>query len=1126
MFSQYKTLLGAVIVMSLSACGGGGEETTGVTQPVANKAPTISGAPVAAVEKQAFSFTPVASDPEGDALTFSISNKPAWLALNTATGAITGTPTAADIGTFNNITLSVSDGKLSASITFSLTVQAAPVLNAAPTLSGSPSAVIEEQMFSFTPTAADADGDRLTFSIKNKPAWLVFDAATGQLSGTPSLGTAARYEGITLEVSDGRLTASLALTINVTPAKRIALGSGAAVATATYWQQLDLKTLLSNEPNAEFSYRVEKLPTWASFDEKSLTISGTPAQQGLDDVALMVKNNQQTWLLQGTVDVKDSAQYLGNNALDFYSKAYDGSARVLRNDLTGDLAAEVQFVQSHSVAPNNNYNRNTADESQSRYMPRLVAQREALLLFIPNQDSGIQQVRAELTLNGEIVQTLDLKHPNLLPAADLDNGSSVAYSKRAWWVHIPWQQVKNGLEINFSAGEKKGKLAAAAIDIGDASQLVLKSIRLGMLTNPDQSQGHFTLRDPVLAATDYFQTVPTSKLVVASYADMTLDKVIVASGRIYDKSKDVSSSTSGDVYSGDMRENVAKAQVSTGINMADYGLTSNNMAQSYPHFYKQITNHHAWGQYINGRIQHGLSGGNGIGTLISSAGNEASHEWGHAYGLGHYPGQGLTTDGRWAVHHADSGWGYIAHRKRMRSNVVSLNTDGSMTFHKDAMSGGYSNSQFSTYTHHTGYSARVIQNNLETFPIADTSFATGYKKWNTQTGNYEAYVDKNNRPAPVSVGGAVATILGGYDPVNYSAVIYPVFHGNYGNVFDLPAPDLTSSADQCWVEVSNAENSIKRIKMAATRHNASTINQLHFNLAADFKPTLAVLSCQHNGVTTELTRTAFDGQIPQLPELAIVGQEHGFAQLKQREFAEIQQALAALPASTLLLPNSLATKVASYDLTELLAALEKDQAAKLSQMLAYRDASTSTSVLLRHAKAEGLAPSEVAARLRRHLQQTGLLESATLTLSGGEIYGNNVFFDGRNGENSTIALTPRASVDVAERTSWFKDAYGRLHLTQQPWLCATQVGNAINLLNCSVDNLSQRFESYNNNALVLKNVASGKCLDYDRTNVKLIPYSCHGGSNQQWNGMISQTPLWLALLSAEDIKQVIELLGN
>ncbi|MGI5310642.1 TagA domain-containing protein [Rheinheimera sp. WS51] len=406
------------------------------------------------------------------------------------------------------------------------------------------------------------------------------------------------------------------------------------------------------------------------------------------------------------------------------------------------------------------------------------------------------------------------------------------------------------------------------------------------------------------------------------------------------------------------------------------------------------------------------------------------------------------------------------------------------------------------------------------------AFESGYKKWNTKTGQYESYSDNNNRPAPVAAGVAVATILGGYDPVSYNAVIYPVFHGNYGNLFNLPTPDLSSDVDQCWLEVTNAENEQKLISIAATRHNPSSINQLHVNLAAEFRPTLAILRCQHNGLITELTRTIFDSQIPALPELAIVGQEHGFNQLKQREFADIESELSKLSDATLVLPTSLAIKVDSYELAEILAALSAEQRAKLVKILAYRAAAKTTSLLLRHAEAESLPKQEAAARLKLHLQKTGLLETDKLIVTGSEIHGNGLFFDGQNGENARVELTDRASVDPAARATWFRDVYGRLHLTMQPWLCAAQVGNSLILLNCSTDNVSQRWEFHNDNELILKNVLSSKCLDYDRANARLIPYSCHGGWNQQWNGVVNITPLWLALLDGQDIKQVMQLLAE
>jgi hypothetical protein len=55
----------------------------GSTAPVANKPPTISGTPPTSVPVgQAYGFTPTASDPDGQALTFAIANKPAWAAYS------------------------------------------------------------------------------------------------------------------------------------------------------------------------------------------------------------------------------------------------------------------------------------------------------------------------------------------------------------------------------------------------------------------------------------------------------------------------------------------------------------------------------------------------------------------------------------------------------------------------------------------------------------------------------------------------------------------------------------------------------------------------------------------------------------------------------------------------------------------------------------------------------------------------------------------------------------------------------------------------------------------------------------------------------------------------------------
>jgi len=91
-------------------------------------------------------------------------------------------------------------------------------VNKAPTISGSaPSAINAGSAYNFTPSASDADGDTLSFSIQNKPSWATFTAATGKLAGTPAAGEVGTYSNVAISVSDGKATASLgAFSIAVT----------------------------------------------------------------------------------------------------------------------------------------------------------------------------------------------------------------------------------------------------------------------------------------------------------------------------------------------------------------------------------------------------------------------------------------------------------------------------------------------------------------------------------------------------------------------------------------------------------------------------------------------------------------------------------------------------------------------------------------------------------------------------------------------------------------------------------------------------------------------------------------------------------------------------------------------
>ncbi len=182
-----------------------------ITVASSNTPPTISGAPptTATVGTQ-YTFTPTASDANGGTLTFSIVNRPTWATFTSTTGRLQGTPATANVGTFADIRISVSDGQDTTALApFSIVVSQPP--NRAPTISGTPgTAVMQGTQYAFTPTASDPDGNTLTFSITNSPAWATFNTATGQLSGTPAAQDVGATSGIVISVSDGTLSASLA----------------------------------------------------------------------------------------------------------------------------------------------------------------------------------------------------------------------------------------------------------------------------------------------------------------------------------------------------------------------------------------------------------------------------------------------------------------------------------------------------------------------------------------------------------------------------------------------------------------------------------------------------------------------------------------------------------------------------------------------------------------------------------------------------------------------------------------------------------------------------------------------------------------------------------------------------
>jgi Putative Ig domain len=79
------------------------------------------------------------------------------------------------------------------------------------TITGVPApAATVGQTYSFQPQATAPSGSTARFAITNKPSWASFNTATGELSGTPSSSQMGQYAGITIKLTAGTQSATLA----------------------------------------------------------------------------------------------------------------------------------------------------------------------------------------------------------------------------------------------------------------------------------------------------------------------------------------------------------------------------------------------------------------------------------------------------------------------------------------------------------------------------------------------------------------------------------------------------------------------------------------------------------------------------------------------------------------------------------------------------------------------------------------------------------------------------------------------------------------------------------------------------------------------------------------------------
>ena len=240
----------------------------------------------AIVGRQFTYVVPEAFDPDTQALTYAATQGqganplPRWLSFDEDTRSFSGTPLRADVAT-HEIVVSVSDELHTTSAAFTLSVEIAANRPPVPPPM-QPATATEDVPFSLTlPPFTDPDGDSLVYTASavtpdgtasRLPGWIVFEAATRVLNGTPREGdTPATLTIVVTASDDGNPPASaeVRFTLNVEEVNDAPTARAGADVTADRGAKVTLDGSLSSDPEGD---RLEY--AWSQDSEPIVALAG------------------------------------------------------------------------------------------------------------------------------------------------------------------------------------------------------------------------------------------------------------------------------------------------------------------------------------------------------------------------------------------------------------------------------------------------------------------------------------------------------------------------------------------------------------------------------------------------------------------------------------------------------------------------------------------------------------------------------------------------------------------------------------------------------------------------------------------------------------------------------------
>ena len=256
-----------------------------------NDQPVFTSSPIlVATEDSVYTYNITVTDEDGDIVTISPSNLPAWLTLTdngNNTAILSGTPLQNDIGNHAITIFATDNGNGISNQNFNLSVSG---VNDSPIFTSSPVLLADEDsVYTYNITVTDEDGDNVTITYSTLPSWLTLTDNgdnTAILSGTPLQNDIGEYSVVIIAADTAGGISTQDFTIVVASVNDLPIFATSAPTSGKKFALYKYDITITDEENEDVSITALVLPTWLTltdYGNNTGKLSGIPLSANIGD---------------------------------------------------------------------------------------------------------------------------------------------------------------------------------------------------------------------------------------------------------------------------------------------------------------------------------------------------------------------------------------------------------------------------------------------------------------------------------------------------------------------------------------------------------------------------------------------------------------------------------------------------------------------------------------------------------------------------------------------------------------------------------------------------------------------------------------------------------------------------